>query len=120
MTFDTNDFWALPTGAAEWEADLPAILDYYQNKYFPDAPPITWVGFVHSLPSPGAAFPEVHRIEVSERLCAFPKLCCFMVLHELANNKLFHEHGRVVPYDSAEHRAEVKRLWEAGAYEGIL
>ncbi len=120
MEFDLDNFRIYPADGPA-EADLPAILDYYNQRFFADeSAPIAVAEFVHSLDGPAAVFPEIGRIEINEKLRTFTKLCCFLVLHELINNRLFHRCGKQQPYSGESFQAELKRLWEERAYRDIL
>ena len=120
MGFDPDSFKILPPDTCCWEADLPAILDYYQTTYFAGAEPVRQIAFAALPDSPACVFPTIGRIEIDSRFRTFAKLCCFLVLHELINYKLFLKGEVVQPYSGREFRDEVKTLWEAGAYEGLL
>jgi hypothetical protein len=103
-----------------FEADLLAILSHYQNIYFPDVQPILSIEFAASLQGPSRVWPQKDLIEADERLRNFPKLCCILVLHELIHYKLFKKHGKEQSDVGEEFLAEVRRLWDKGAYEGLL
>jgi hypothetical protein len=123
MGFDVDMFRVLRMGDDRCEADLYAILAYYQDSYFPDVKPqVQSIEFASVLESPGMVETggSSPLIKVDERLRYFPKLCCFIVLHELINNSLFWKCGSVQPYEGDEFEKEVKRLWEANAYSGLL
>jgi|SRR5450432_531418 len=123
MSFDADIFRVVRMGDDRSEADLYAILTHYQDTYFPDAKVrVEAVEFASALESPGVVETggSSALIKVDERLRYFPKLCCFIVLHELINNMLFWKCGSVQPYGGAVFQEEVKRLWQANAYCGLL
>jgi hypothetical protein len=121
MSFDLDKFRVRRPDESYWEADLPAILDHYQNRYFSDVKQqITSVEFVSSLEGPALVKPQVGRIEVDERVRNFPKLCCFLVLHELINNKLYWLCGREQDYSSPKFKKEVSAMRRRKAYDGLL
>ena len=121
MPFDIDKFRVRRPDESFWEADLGAILDDYQSRYFSDVrQQITSVVFVSSLDGPALVKPQVGRIEVDERVRNFPKLCCFLVLHELINNKLYWRYGHEQDYSSPEYRKEVSAMRRRKAYDGLL
>jgi hypothetical protein len=123
MEFDLNRYRVFRNGESSWEADLRAILDDYQTAYFATVtPPVSKIEFVPSVGegSPACVYPNEGRILVDQRFQNFPKLCCLLVLHELTNYKLALEHKRAIQYDESEFQSEIKRLWDAGAYAGLL
>jgi len=96
-----------------------AIVRFYE-VYFPNVAPITSAEFVFELDCPSRVLPEIDRIEISQSLSSFVKLCCFLVLHELIHNKLYKKHGNPQSDTGDVFREEVKRLWEQGVYDGLL
>ena|ERR1700674_3208711 len=120
MDFDVTMFQISRPGDPCWEADLLAILDHYQGALFPDVlAPIRSITFA-SLESPGLVLIAMAEIEIDERLRNFTKLCCFVVLHELINNKFFWKYGKVPDYSSPEFKALVGDMLTRGAYDGLL
>jgi hypothetical protein len=123
MDFDVDTFRALRMGDDRYEADLCEILAHYQDTYFSDVGvKVQSIEFATALESPGIVETggSSPLIKVDERLRYFPKLCCFIVLHELINNKLYWKCGSVQPYEGDEFQKEVKRLWRLNAYSGLL
>jgi hypothetical protein len=113
-------FQILRPDGKTWEADLMEIVDYFQSRYFRDVRPISSAAFVTSLDGPARVLPESDTIEVNSCLATFIKLCRFLVLHELINNKFYKLYGRVPDYSEEEFRKELRRLWDAGAYDDLL
>ena len=114
------DFRALGPDGSCWEADLMAIIHYYQETYFSDAKPIPSAEFIDDLDGPSRLFPQINKIEVKRCFSPFPKLCRLLVLHELIHNKLYKKHGAPQEDNGEEFQAEVKRLWDGGAYVDLL
>jgi hypothetical protein len=123
MDFDVDMFRVARMGDDRYEADLHSILAHYQETYFSDVGvKVQSIEFATALESPGVVETggSSPLIKVDESLRYFPKLCCFIVLHELIDNCLFWKCGSVQPYEGDEFQEKVKRLWQLDAYYGLL
>jgi hypothetical protein len=114
-----SPFTLRPDGEA-FETDLMEIIISCQRAYFAGVQQIESGEFMADLDGPSRVLPEKGKIEVLQSLARFPKLCRFLVLHELIHNKLYRKYGSPQNEADKEFRDEVKRLWELGAYEDLM
>jgi len=103
-----------------FELDLLAIVRQCEQTYFSGIKPISSADFDPCLDGPSRFLPELNRIEVKACFALFQKLCRLLVLHELIHKKLYGKFGKVQSDSGNEFLAEVKLLWDCGAYRGLL
>lgn len=113
-------FMVLRPDSSVFEVDLQAVIEQVAEKYFPEVKPITSAEFVSALDGPSRFLPQLRKIEVKECFSPFLKVCSLLVLHELIHSKLYEKRCAPQSDTGEEFQAEVRRLWEQGAYKNLL
>ncbi|HZD75650.1 MAG TPA: hypothetical protein VE218_01510 [Acidobacteriaceae bacterium] len=88
-----------------------------EQRYFAGAPSVTDLRVV-DMRDPARMKDGV--IEISSTAARWPKMRQVLILHELIHNALFHRFGDPDHEEGERFQAEVKRLWDAGAYKNLL
>lgn len=100
-------------------AVLQTQLNTLKTMYFQDLSDLEVE--VADLAAPGQLDAETAQIFIDRRIASFQeKTTQIVFLHELIHYKLFKENGDADDAEGERFEAEVRRLWDAGAYIKLL
>ena len=89
-----------------------------QDKYFPSVPYVADIEIVDDL-HPACLTPS-NVIQLSRNVILSQKMCKVLILHELIHHALRAVTGDPDEAEGAVFQAQVDRLWNEGAYRGLL
>lgn len=116
-----DEDWNLVQASAT-ATDLSTWANTFQQRYFPGCDPSVSVA-VNTNPkfTKVAAFdPTTMTIHISERIVPFHDIAKICVLHEMIHVNLYTQNKDADKAHGARFKAEIKRLFNAGAYENLL
>ncbi len=90
------------------------------EKYFSNLPPLAGIEIVALGGNAACFLPDRRVIQINQSVATFHKLCSLLILHELIHAKLLRENGDPDAPEGERFQAEVRRLWEADAYNKLL
>jgi hypothetical protein len=100
------------------EAILESRMRSYERLYFSD---VKEVECLRVVPIPGPACLSHDRIiKINPAVAIWPKTASILILHELIHNFLEQKNGNRDPDEGEQFQTQVRRLWEASAYEKLL
>ena len=121
--FYLDEDWNLVKAPMTMEG-LASWANFYQQKYFPGVEPNVSVAINTNPKFEGAACfdPSTMMIHIAERITPLEKMTRIALLHEMVHVKLYLEDGKHhAGEDHGERfKDEIKRLMDAGAYDGLL
>lgn len=115
--FEDSPFDALSNETNE--LILNRWLERCQAQYFPDVEPVVRVE-VTKVSGPGCLLRDKKIIQVHPAIASWTKLSRIVILHELIHWTLWKRDGDSDAEEGERFQAEVNRLWQAGAYRGLL
>jgi hypothetical protein len=115
--FDDDPFGSVNEQSAE--ELLREYMRWAEGKFFSDCPyPVVDLEIVDG-PDP-ATFSTNRTIQLSKNIVLAQKMCKVLILHELIHNYLLQTKGDADSDEGPKFQAQVKRLWEKGAYHRLL
>jgi hypothetical protein len=83
---------------------------------------LNWAGKwnTRQMDGPSCYVPQTNEIVLQSSLSKYPKLCRILILHELIHSRLYHENGDPDEAHGERFQAEIKRLWDSGAYAKVM
>lgn len=101
-----------------YEQEMEHEMRLLERIYFPNKTPVRSLD-VCSLPGPACLTPE-GVIQINQSVAAYPKMRAIIILHELIHHNLRVLGNDDDPGEGERFQNEVVRLWNEGAYKGLL
>jgi len=105
---------------AQNELVLTSVLREYERKYFFDVPEIDVLEVTDRGQGSACFVPSENRILIHPSVASYEKICRVLILHELIHSKLYKQYNDPDAEEGLRFQAEVKRLWNQGAYGRLL
>jgi hypothetical protein len=100
------------------ETILERRMRHYERLYFPDVKKVEGLRVVKV--SGPACFSPDRFIEINPAVAQWRKTTSVLILHELIHNFLEQTTGSRDDDEGEKFQAQVRRLWKAKAYDGLL